>query len=260
MHSNSHSIDWQHTLAAIWRPQRQALRPVRRLDPIRLEQLLGIERQKQAMLDNTARFLRGQESNHALLWGARGTGKSSLLKALLNHFAAEGLRMIQVDKDDLLWLPEIVDQLEDATPYRFIIFCDDLSFEAGDASYKPLKTLLDGSLELPPEHIRIYASSNRRHLVPEQQSDNLGTQVVDTELHYGDAVEDKLALSDRFGLWLSFYPPSWDAYLAIVDQLFHDYQGDRAELHAAAKRFAMGRASHSGRTARQFFQSYRTHN
>lgn len=249
-------IDWDSTYAALWRHHLQALRPVRRLDPIRLHQLVGIERQKAELVRNTERFLAGLPANHALLWGARGTGKSSLLKALLNEYAARGLRLVEVDRADLLYLPEIVDAIGEQ-PQRFVIFCDDLSFEAGERNYKALKTVLEGSVELPPDNVLIYATSNRRHLVPEYMEDNRASGLVEGELHYADAVEEKISLSDRFGLWLSFYPSNQDDYLALVDSYFPDYAGDRAGLHAEALRFAQSRGgARSGRTARQFYNTY----
>ncbi len=250
------AIDWNNTHAALWRHHLQALRPVRRLDPIRLQQLVGIERQKAELVRNTERFLAGLPANHALLWGSRGTGKSSLLKALLNEYAARGLRLIEVDREDLVYLPEIVDAIGDQ-PQHFIIFCDDLSFEAGERNYKALKTVLEGSVELPPDNVLIYATSNRRHLMPEYMEDNRASGLVDGELHYADAVEEKISLSDRFGLWLSFYPSSQDDYLALVDSYFPDYGGDRAQLHAEALRFAQSRGgARSGRTARQFYNAF----
>ncbi|WP_127475661.1 ATP-binding protein [Sulfurivermis fontis] len=249
-------IDWQRTWAALWRHHRQALRAARHLDPIRLEQLLGIERQKQALVHNTERFLAGLPANNALLWGARGTGKSSLIKALLNAYAPRGLRLIEVDKDDLLYLPEIVDDIREL-PQRFIVFCDDLSFEAGERSYKALKSVLEGSIELPPDNVLVYATSNRRHLMPESMQDNLASGLVEGELHYADAIEEKISLSDRFGLWLSFYPATQDEYLAMVDSYFTDYRGDRSELHHAALQFAQSKGgTRSGRTARQFFNAW----
>jgi predicted AAA+ superfamily ATPase len=193
-----------------------------------------------------------------MLWGARGTAKSSLSKAVLNHLALQGLRMVQVDKDDLAYLPEILDSLEEADEqFRFVVFCDDLSFEEGESSYKPLKTLLEGGLELPPEHVRLYATSNRRHLLPEKQSENQLSGLVDGEVHYADSLEDKLALSDRFGLNLSFYPANWENYFSIVESLFADLDLDQQQLHEAARLYAMGRGSHSGRTAKQFYHYYR---
>ncbi|WP_430009121.1 ATP-binding protein [Methylophaga lonarensis] len=249
------NLDWHNIKAAVWRPHSEKLKAIGRLDPVSLDSLVGIDEQKSALMQNTERFIRGEPSNHALLWGSRGTGKSSLIKALLNQYAEQGLRMLQIDKEQLHWLPEILDDLEDR-PFRFVIFCDDLSFEVGEDSYKPLKTLLEGGLELPPEHVRIYATSNRRHLMPELQAENQLSKVVGDEVHYTDSLEDKLALSDRFGLWLSFYPASWDSYLTMVDVLFKDHTIEQQQLHQAAKQFAMRRASHSGRTAVQFYKSW----
>lgn len=257
------SIDWQHTPGALWRSHRRALKPVPALDPVRTDDLLGIDRQKAELLANTARFVAGQPANNALLWGARGTGKSSLVKAVANAFLGQGLRIVQIDRDDLLLLPEIVDELRDQ-PFRFVIFCDDLSFAAGDAGYRALKTVLEGSIELPAGNVRIYATSNRRHLVPEYLADNEQSRVSGTEIHHGDEVEEKISLADRFGLWLSFYPIDQAQYLAIVDHLLaaaghklasndrnRDPQG-YAALQAEALRFAQTKGVRSGRTARQF--------
>ncbi len=245
-------IDWEQARAAVWRPRGRYLRAVKRLDPVGLEDLLGIERQKEALVANTRQFLAGRPANNALLWGSRGTGKSSLIKALLNAFGGEGLRLIEIDKDDLVDLQEIVDDIRER-PQRFIVYCDDLSFAEGEGGYKHLKSVLEGSIELPPENVLIYATSNRRHLLPEHRSENDQVEIVDGELHYGDAIEEKLSLADRFGLWLSFYPPSLQDYLALVDHLFADYRGDREQLHLWARQFAQERASRSGRTARQFY-------
>jgi len=251
------NIDWHQHIAAVWRHHSQTLKPVKRSDPINLSAIQGVDLQKTAIIDNTEHFLAGKTANHALLWGARGTGKSSLIKALLNEFHAAGLRMIQVDKEELAALPQIMDELETADDqYRFIIFCDDLSFDEGDDSYKPLKSVLEGGLELPPENVRVYATSNRRHLLPEKQSENQISGVVDGEVHYADSLEDKLALSDRFGLTLSFYPVNWDNYFTIVDSLFESIAVDQQTIRDAAKAFAMSRGSHSGRTAKQFYQFY----
>jgi predicted AAA+ superfamily ATPase len=245
-------IDWHTTYAAIWRQHKEYLRPVVRLDAIRIGDLVGIDKQKRQLLDNTERFLAGKPANNALLWGARGTGKSSLIKALLNEYREAGLRIIEVDKQDLVHLPEIVDEIREL-PQRFIVYCDDLSFEARDNRYKSLKSVLEGSIELPPENVLVYATSNRRHLLPERMSDNLDTRLVDGEVHYSDAVEEQISLSDRFGLWLAFYPHSTQAYLDIVDSYFPDYGGDRERLHQEAMEFAQRRAAKSGRTAKQFF-------
>ncbi|HET8789665.1 MAG TPA: ATP-binding protein, partial [Modicisalibacter sp.] len=207
-------LDWSRDVAALW--QRHALGgqllPVAVRDALTLDDLLGIERQKRALLDNTRAFLRGLPANHALLWGARGSGKSSLVRALLNTLAAEGLRLIQVDRHDLIGLPGLVQQLRDA-PQRFVIYCDDLSFEGNDDAYKALKSVLDGTLTGPPENVLLYATSNRRHLLPESLADNTDTRLVGDELHHGDAVEEKISLSDRFGLWLAFHPFNQATYL-----------------------------------------------
>ena len=248
-------IDWNTTYAAIWRQRQQYLRPVSQIDPVRLEQLLGIEPQKQQLIANTERFLAGLPANNALLWGARGTGKSSLVKAMLNEYRQRGLRFIEIDKQDLLYLPEIVDDIREM-PQRFILFCDDLSFEAGDGLYKPLKSVLEGSIELPPENILFYATSNRRHLLPELMRDNLDTRLIDGEVHYSDTIEEKISLSDRFGLRLSFYPQDTVSYLEIVDAYFSTYQGDREQLHKLALDFAHQHAAKNGRTAKQFYQAF----
>lgn len=249
------NIDWPNVHAAVWRVKSEKLQPVTRLDPIQLEDLLGVEAQKQALVDNTRRFLNGQRAQHTLLWGSRGTGKSSLIKALLNHFATDGLRMIQLDKNALDFLPELLDKLAER-PFHFVIVCDDLSFEDRDVSYKPLKSLLEGGLEQPPENVLLYASSNRRHLLPEQQAENQASRVVGQEVHYTDSLEDKLALSDRFGLWLSFYPPDWAVYFEMIENHLKHIDVTRSDWEMAAKQFATSRASHSGRTARQFAERW----
>ena len=248
-------IDWNDTYAAIWRQRQQYLRPVKHFDSIRLDQLLGIDKQKQQLIANTVRFLNSLPANNALLWGARGTGKSSLIKALLNHYKDRGLRVVEVDKQDLIFLPEIVDGVRDQ-PQRFIIFCDDLSFEIGDSLYKPLKSVLEGSIESPPENILFYATSNRRHLLPERMRDNLDTKLVDGEVHYSDTIEETISLSDRFGLRLGFYPQNTEDYLRIIDSYYAEYMGDREQLHQAALDFAYQNASKSGRTAKQFYNAY----
>ncbi|MCU7869241.1 MAG: ATP-binding protein [Candidatus Thiodiazotropha sp. (ex Lucinoma borealis)] len=250
------TIDWRKTVAAIWRPRKGYLRVIERVDQIKLDQLIGIDDQKAQLIRNTERFIAGAGANNALLWGSRGTGKSSLIKAVLNAFSEEGLRLIQVDRNDLVELPEIVDDIR-ALPQRFIVFCDDLTFESGEASYRALKSVLDGSIEEPPANVLIYATSNRRHLLPETMSENREARLVGDDLHLGDTTEEKLALSDRFGLWLSFYPVNWQGYLEIVDSYFADYDGDRKALHEAAKLFAMTRGgTKNGRAARQFFNTY----
>jgi predicted AAA+ superfamily ATPase len=248
-------IDWNSTLAAVWRQHRALLHPVTSVDPVRLDGLIGIDRQKHELVVNTERFLSGKPANNALLWGARGTGKSSLIKAILNEYHSRGLRLIEIYRDDLRHMPELVDDIREL-PQRFIVYTDDFSFEASENSYVALKTILEGSIERPPENILLYATSNRRHLLPEHPTDNEGAELVEGELHYSDAVEEKLSLSDRFGLWLSFYQPDLHGYLAIVDSYFPQYPGDRQALHEAARLFAMSRASRSGRTARQFYNAW----
>lgn len=248
-------IDWAENHAAVWRPNQQSLRAIRNIDPISLDSLIGIDRQKQSLVDNTTRFINGELCNNALLWGSRGTGKSSLVKAVFNVFRQHNLRLIEVFKDDLSYLHDIVDQIRDL-PFYFIIYCDDFAFAANDHSYSSLKTVLEGSIEAAPTNIVLYATSNRRHLVPQTMKENLDSKVVDGELHLSDAIEEKIALSDRFGLWLSFYPISQAKYLDIIDSYFKDYKGDRAELHQKAIRFSAERASRSGRTAKQFHNSF----
>lgn len=250
-------IDWHNTLAAVWRQQSGQLRAVKFPDLVVLDKLVGIENQKTQLLGNTQRFLQGLPANNVLLWGSRGTGKSSLVKAMLTHFHDKGLRLVEIYKDDLRSLPEIVDELRELDK-KFIIFCDDFTFETNENSYVALKTILEGSIEKPPENVLLYATSNRRHLMPEYKHDNLDTKIIDGEIHYSDAVEERISLSDRFGLWISFYPSDMRNYLKMIDSYFPDYSGNREQLYEAAKMFAMARASKSGRTARQFYQSYQT--
>ncbi|MGP4845637.1 ATP-binding protein [Marinobacter sp. 1Y8] len=250
-------IDWQTTPAAIYRRHRNALRAVHAIDKISLNQLLEVERQKQLLVTNTERFIRGEPSNNALLWGSRGTGKSSLIKGILNAYFDQGLRIIEVDREDLMFLPEIVDEIREL-PYRFIIFSDDLSFERGDSTYKALKSVMEGSIESPPENVKVYATSNRRHLMPESMKDNQDSKMVEGELHPSEGIEEQVSLSDRFGLWLSFYPFNQDEYLALVDALFPDIN-DRSELHLLAIRFALAKGGRSGRAARHFYNAYSDH-
>jgi predicted AAA+ superfamily ATPase len=248
-------IDWNKCDAAIWRSLRKTLKPVNRIDNITLGELVGIEKQKTLLLDNTKKFLNNKPANNALLWGARGTGKSSLIKAVFNHFRKDGLKLIEINRNDLIYLTEIVDNIENIDR-KFILFCDDFSFEEGDNTYIYLKSVLEGSIEAKPDNILLYVTSNRRHLIPEYLKENLNTNVSDDEIHYSDAVEEKIALSDRFGLWISFYQGSLKDYLKIVDSYFKDFEGDRKKLHEAAKIFAASRASRSGRTAKQFYKFY----
>ena len=252
----SEPVDWDHHVAAIWQrhPLGGRLVPVPPRDSMTLDDLLGIERQKQALIDNTRAFLRGMPANHALLWGSRGSGKSSMVRALLNTLGSEGLRLIQIDRHDLSSLTLLVEQLRHL-PHRFVVYCDDLSFEGNDDAYKALKSVLDGALTGPPENVLLYATSNRRHLLPESMDDNNGSRLVGEELHHGDAVEEKISLSDRFGLWLGFHPFNQATYLDVcqhwVTQLGEESDWDEA-ARAEAVRFATLRGGRSGRTAWQF--------
>jgi len=245
-------IDWEHTFAAIWRPRKEKLRPVYHIDPIALSDLVGIDNQKQRLIDNTTRFLGGKPANNALLWGARGTGKSSLIKAVFNEFKNKKLRLVEVDKTDLLSLHDIVDDIREQD-FRFIIYCDDLSFDANDSSYKALKSVMEGSIELPPENVLVYATSNRRNLMPESMKDNLESSNVQGEVHYADAIEEKISLADRFGLRLSFYSITQQDYLDVVDNYFRNDSVDKADLHKHAIQFAAERGARSGRIAKQFY-------
>lgn len=253
-------IDWQQSLAARWQREGRGgfLQPLKVSLDLRLSDLIGVDRQCEQLARNTQQFLQGLPANHALLWGARGTGKSSLVRALLAEHGPAGLRLIEIERDHLADLPRVVEQLA-GLPQRFVLFCDDLSFEAGEGDYRMLKTVLDGSLERAPDNVLLYATSNRRHLVPEKESDNENWQRVEGELHPNEAVEDKIALSDRFGLWLSFYPFTQDHFLAVVRHWL-EVHAVQAGLHwqwsealeKAAIRWALGRGNRNGRCAYQF--------
>lgn len=247
--------DWTHD-AYRWRHDRQGLRlvPVKNPHRVHLDDLLCMDRQKAEVVRNTQQFMRGQPANNALLWGARGTGKSTLIKAVFNAFVDRGLRLIEVEKEHLVDLVEIVEVL-DGRRERFLLYCDDLSFEADDPSYKSLKAVLEGSIAAPAANLLIYASSNRRHLLPEAKADNQDAHIVDGELHPGEAIEEKVSLSERFGLWLSFYPFNQDEYLSIVEHWLHNFDAGSCSDGAtrqAALNWARQRGSRSGRVARQF--------
>ncbi len=252
--------DWDAAVAFRWRRHANSgyLQPILRPSSIRLADLRDIEQQKARIDANTRQFVAGQPANNVLLTGARGSGKSSLIKALLNEYAAQGLRVIEVEKDELTDLPDIVDLVAGRSE-RFIIFCDDLSFDAGDATFKALKVVLDGSLACAPDNVLIYATSNRRHLMPEYFDENLEGTRVGEEIHPGEAVEEKISLSERFGLWLSFYPFDQDAYLDIVAHWLGSF-GCSAEEIAGAERdalnWALSRGSRSGRVAWQFAKDW----
>ncbi len=253
--------DWSASTAFRYRHRGNArvLEPVRHVATIRLDQLQEIDAQKERLVRNTEQFVDGRMANNVLLTGARGTGKSSLVKACLNEFAPRGLRLIEVDKADLVDLPDLVD-LVAGRPERFIVFCDDLSFDEGEPGYKALKSVLDGSVAAGGENLLIYATSNRRHLLPEYMKENLSYQhTEDGEVHPGEVVEEKISLSARFGLWLSFYPFSQDEYLAIVGQWLHHFGVDEARIAAARPQalvWALERGSRSGRVAYQFARDF----
>jgi predicted AAA+ superfamily ATPase len=257
-------VDWR-ALAFQWRRRNYLgasvgqLLAVRNVAAILPDDLKHVDAQKQAILRNTEQFARGLPANNVLLTGARGTGKSSLVRACLSRYAMDGLRLIEVDRHDLIDLPEIVARLE-GRPERFVLFCDDLSFEPSDASYKALKAALDGSLAGPGDNALIYATSNRRHLMPEFMRENLDAGYdADGELHPGESTEEKVSLSERFGLWLSFYPFRQDDYLDIADHWLARFGVDPAaasEARAEALQFALARGSRSGRVAQQFARDF----
>ena len=253
--------DWSASTAFRYRRRhnRAVLEPVRHVATIRLGSLVEVEPQKERLLRNTAQFVDHRAANNVLLTGARGTGKSSLVKACLNEFSDRGLRLIEVDKADLVDLPDIVD-LVAGRPERFIVFCDDLSFDEGEPGYKALKSILDGSVSQASDNVLIYATSNRRHLLPEYMKENLTYQhTEDGEVHPGEVVEEKISLSERFGLWVSFYPFTQDEYLAIVGQWLRNHGVPEAAITAARQEslvWALERGSRSGRVAFQFAQDY----
>jgi uncharacterized protein len=253
-------IDWRTCHAANWHRSTFAgtMEPVPSIEAIHLDDLLGIEPQKRVIEENTRQFLAGLPANNALLWGTRGTGKSSLVRALLHAHAGEGLRIVQVDKDDLVSLPSIVEEVK-GERFRFVVFSDDLSFESGDPSYKVLKSALDGSVYALPDNVLIYVTSNRRHLVPEYESDNRGAMMVEGEVHHGEAVEEKMSLSGRFGLWVAFHPFTQDLYVDVVrswvDKLCARIGAPlpwTPEAEAEAILWSQRKGDRSGRIAYQF--------
>lgn len=254
------SPDWSASAAFRWRKSggRAWLQPVMHPHQIRLADLRDIDRQKTLVDTNTRQFVQGRPANNVLLTGARGTGKSSLIKACFNRYRAKGLRLIEVDKNDLIDLADIVD-LIGGRPERFILFCDDLSFEASESGYKALKAALDGSIAAPLDNLLIYATSNRRHLMPEYMQENLETKYLGDEIHPGETVEEKISLSERFGLWVSFYPFDQDAYLDIVAHWLERLGCGSRETEAAreaALQWALLRGSRSGRVAWQFARDW----
>ncbi len=251
--------DW-NAVAFRWRRRNGAghLQAVPHPHRIRPQDLRGVDEQKKSIDHNTRQFVAGHPANNVLLTGARGTGKSSLVKAMLHKYASKGLRLIEVDKHDLLDLPDIVEQLR-SRPERFVLFCDDLSFDAGEPGYQALKAALDGSVAAPPHNVLLHATPNRRHLMPEYQEENLGARHVGTEIHEAEAVEEKVSLSERFGIWLSFYPFDQDAYLTIAENWIVALGApvpDPEAMRRAALQWALGRGSRSGRTAWQFAKDW----
>ena len=257
--------DWRTAKAFKWQHRQSILgsvgflKPIKHLSDISFDDLQGIERQKDSIMNNTAHFVAGKPENNVLLTGARGTGKSSLIKACLNYFEKDGLRLVEVDKEHLSDLQDLTELLA-TRPEKFIVYCDDLSFEEGEAGYKALKSALDGSLSAQVDNVLIYATSNRRHLLPEYMTDNESYRhMSDGEIHPGEVVEEKISLSERFGLWVSFYPPKQDEYLEIVAHWLKDF-GVPAEAIEAAKPealvWALERGSRSGRVAWQFARHY----
>lgn len=254
--------DWSAAIAYRYRKRSSghgSLEPVRHVASVRLSDLREIEPQKEKIRRNTLQFVDGRTANNVLLTGARGTGKSSLIKACLLEYAPRGLRLIEVDKADLIDLPDIVDVVSDQ-PERFIVFCDDLSFDEGEPGYKALKSILDGSVAQTTPNVLVYATSNRRHLLPEYMKENLSyTHTEDGEVHPGEVVEEKISLSERFGLWVSFYPFTQDEYLAIVAQWLISFglePGAIASARPHALVWALERGSRSGRVAYQFARDY----
>jgi predicted AAA+ superfamily ATPase len=254
--------DWHASVAFRYRKRSSgygSLEPVMHLGKLSLDDLKEIDEQKDKIRRNTEQFVSGVPANNVLLTGSRGTGKSSLIKACLNAYAARGLRLIEVDKADLTDLPDIVELVFDRAE-KFIIYCDDLSFEEGESGYKALKSILDGSIAAATPNVLIYATSNRRHLLPEYMAENLTyTHTDDGEVHPGEVVEEKISLSERFGLWVSFYPFSQDEYLSIVAQWLVSFGVSPAAIEAAKPAslvWALERGSRSGRVAYQFARDY----
>jgi len=256
--------DWSQTTAARWRKRngRGFLQSVAHPHAVALDDLVAIDAQKQTVERNTRQFVARLPANNVLLTGSRGTGKSSLVKAMLARYADQGLRLIEVDKSDLTDLPDIAERIE-REPYRYVVFCDDLTFDAGEAGYKALKVMLDGSIAGSASNVLIYATSNRRHLLPEYFAENLETRHVGEEVHPGESVEEKISLSERFGLWISFYPFVQDDYLAAVDRWLAHFgvaapasERDAQARTREALQFALSRGSRSGRVAWQFARHY----
>lgn len=253
------AVDWGASIAFRWRKRSSTgfIQPINQPHRIALSELHGIDSQKKLIDRNTRQFVQGYPSNNVLLTGARGTGKSSLVKAVLNRYSSKGLRLIEVEKNDLTDLHDIVDQVC-KRPERFIIFCDDLSFESDESGYKALKVVLDGSVATSSENVLVYATSNRRHLMPEFMQDNLDTKHIDSEIHPSESIEEKISLSERFGLWISFYPFDQDLYLEIIQHwlAYFGIPEMSPPSRAAALQWSIERGSRSGRVAWQFARDW----
>ena len=257
-----HAPDWKAAIAFRYRKRSSGhgvLEPVRHIGQMSLDDLKEIDQQKEKIQRNTLQFIEGKPANNVLLTGARGTGKSSLVKACLNTYASRGLRLIEVDKQDMVDLPDIIEVVAERAE-KFIIFCDDLSFDEGEPGYKALKSILDGTVAAATANVLIYATSNRRHLLPEYMKDNLSyTHTEDGEVHPGEVIEEKISLSERFGLWVSFYPFSQEEYLHIVDQWLYSLQVPQKmweQAHPESLVWALERGSRSGRVAYQFARDF----
>lgn len=251
--------DWDAAVAFRWRIRNGHgyLEPVKHVHRIGLDDLQNIEPQKLAIERNTRQFISLKPANNVLLTGARGTGKSSLVKAVLNQFADYGLRLIEVEKEHLVDLPDIVERVA-SRPERFVVFCDDLSFDEGDAAYKALKVALDGSIAASTDNVLIYATSNRRHLLPEYFHENAGTRHIGEEIHPAEAIEEKVSLSERFGLWVSFYPFDQNQYLAAVRHWLGHFgcDADAPDVEREALNWSLSRGMRSGRVAWQFARDW----
>ncbi len=253
--------DWKASVAFRWRSSGRRgnpgwLQPVRHVHRIKLSDLRGIDKQIERVEQNTRQFLAGRPANNVLLTGARGTGKSSIVKGLLNKYARQGLRLIEVEKNDLIDLPTIVDQVAQRRE-RFLLFCDDLSFHGAEEGYIALKVALDGSISTTSENLLIYATSNRRHLMPEYMAENLETKYVGEEIHPGETVEEKISLSERFGLWVTFYPFDQDEYLEIVQHWLKSFDSSfSVKAKEEALQWSLQRGSRSGRVAYQFARDW----
>lgn len=244
------------TLALRWTSEYGA-QPIKWRSKVDVEDLLHVESQAKLLYTNTQQFIAGYPANNVLLWGSRGTGKSSLLQATLYAFLINNLRIIEINREDFRSWPQLVEWIQ-AQEHKFIIYCDDLSFDANDSGYKLVKAALDGSLTSVPENALIYATSNRRHLLPEKMADNLNAKHIDGEVHHSEAVEEAISLSDRFGLWLAFHPLNQEQYLDIVDHWLNKFgvKQKREVYREEALKWALQRGSRSGRIANQFARSY----